>query len=142
MGPAGGHEVECTACGSRFQVKGKGTYEVQRHWDIKHKDRLSKGETASSRMVAEGSSKIDSLKLWHLTKKSKEAGNKDEEENQIGVMEMGEEHSKKRGLQNLFCRNLRCFVAQSLLSRFTRFSCGEKFNQKLCLWRKKDKYQV
>ena len=45
-------------------------------------------------------------------------------------------------LQNLFCRNLRCFVAKSVLSRFTRFSCGEKLNQKMCLWRKKDKYQV
>ena len=28
-------------------------------------------------------------------------------------------------LQNLFCRNLRCFVAKSVLSRFTRF-CVEK----------------
>ena len=28
-------------------------------------------------------------------------------------------------LQNLFCRNLRCFVAKSILSRFTRF-CVEK----------------
>ena len=28
--------------------------------------------------------------------------------------------------QNLFCRNLRCFVAKSVLSRFTRFLCGEK----------------
>ena len=34
------------------------------------------------------------------------------------------------------------FVAKSVLSRFTRFLCGENLNQKLCLWRKKDKYQV
>ena len=52
------------------------------------------------------------------------------------------------------CRNQRCFVAKSVLSQFTLFCrkicfvrihallCGEKLNQKLCLWRKKDKYQV
>ena len=55
---------------------------------------------------------------------------------------------------NQFCHNLHCFVAKSDLLQFTLFCreicfvaiyallCGEKFNQKLCLWRKKDKYQV
>ena len=50
--------------------------------------------------------------------------------------------------------NLCCFVVKLILSRFTHFCrkicfvaiyaplCGEKFNQKLCLWRKKDKYHV
>ena len=44
--------------------------------------------------------------------------------------------------QNLFCRNLRCFVAKSVLLQFFALLCGEKLNQKLCLWRKKDKYPV
>ena len=55
---------------------------------------------------------------------------------------------------NQFCHNLHCLVAKSDLLQFTLFCreicfvaiyallCGEKFNQKLCLWRKKDKYQV
>ena len=55
---------------------------------------------------------------------------------------------------NQFCHNLHCLVAKSDLLQFTLFCreicfvaiyallCGEKLNQKLCLWRKKDKYQV
>ena len=55
---------------------------------------------------------------------------------------------------NLFCHNSCCFVVKSVLLPYTLFCCeryfvaiyallcGEKFNQKLCLWRKKDKYQV
>ena len=50
---------------------------------------------------------------------------------------------------NLFCHNMCCFVAKSALFKFTLFCCeiyfvaiyallrGGKFNQKLCLWRKK-----
>ena len=53
-----------------------------------------------------------------------------------------------------YVEKLSCFVAKSVLLQFTLFCreicfvaiyallCGEKFNQKLCLWRKKDKYQV
>ena len=53
-----------------------------------------------------------------------------------------------------FCCDLRCFVAKTVLSRFTRFCrensfvaiyallCGEKLNPKLYMWRKNDKYQV
>ena len=37
--------------------------------------------------------------------------------------------------------HLRCFVAKSVLSRFTPFCVENKFNQKL-LVEKKDKYQV
>ena len=60
--------------------------------------------------------------------------------------------------QNVLCgemwRNLLQIVAKSVLLQFTLFCreicfvaiyaflCGEKVNQKLCLWRKKDKYQV
>ena len=106
MGPAETYEVECTACGGRFQVKGKGTYEVQRHWDVKHMDRLSKGEKASSRMVAQGSGKIDALKNWQLTKKddTKDVDNKDNQENEIGNMELdeaAEEQSKKSGFEDI-----------------------------------------
>ena len=43
-------------------------------------------------------------------------------------------------LQNLLCYDLRCFVAKSVLSRNTRFCVEKSWNQKLCLWRKKDKY--
>ena len=55
---------------------------------------------------------------------------------------------------NLFCHNSCCFVVKSVLLPYTLFCweryfvaiyallCGEKFNQKLCLWRKMDKYQV
>ena len=55
---------------------------------------------------------------------------------------------------NQFCHNLHCLVAKSDLLQFTLFCrkicfvaiyallCGEKFNQKLCLWKRKDKYQV
>ena len=51
-----------------------------------------------------------------------------------------------------FLHKSRCFVVKSLLLPFTLFCCercfvaiyallcGEKLNQKLCLWRKKDKY--
>ena len=40
-----------------------------------------------------------------------------------------------------FC-DLCCFVAKSVLTRFTHF-CVEKVGAiKLCLWRKNDKYQV
>ena len=45
---------------------------------------------------------------------------------------------------NLFC----CFVAKSAIyavlprNLFCRDLCGEKFIEKLCLWRKKDKYEV
>ena len=50
---------------------------------------------------------------------------------------------------NQFCHNLHCLVAKSDLLQFTLFCreicfvviyallCGEKLNQKLCLWRKK-----
>ena len=34
-----GNEVECTACGLRLQVRGKGKFEIERHWEQKHKDR-------------------------------------------------------------------------------------------------------
>ena len=49
-----------------------------------------------------------------------------------------------------FCCDLRCFVAKTVLSRFTRFCrensfvaiyallCGEKMNQELHMWRKND----
>ena len=55
---------------------------------------------------------------------------------------------------NLFCQNSCCFVVKSVLLPYTLFCCeryfvaiyallcGEKFNQKLCLWRKMDKYQL
>ena len=58
---------------------------------------------------------------------------------------------KKNVETNLFCHNLCCFVAKPILLPFCReinfvaiyaFLRGEKFRQKLCLWRKKDKYQV
>ena len=38
--------------------------------------------------------------------------------------------------------NLHSFVVKSVLSQFTHFLCAEKFNQKLPMWRKNDKYQV
>ena len=44
--------------------------------------------------------------------------------------------------QNLFYRNLRCFVVKPVLLRFTHFPRGEKFSLKCCLWRKNDKYNV
>ena len=44
-------------------------------------------------------------------------------------------------LQNLFCRNLRCFVVKSVLSRFTRF-CVEKTLTNKYAFEEKDKYQV
>ena len=40
------------------------------------------------------------------------------------------------------CRNLRCFVAKSVLLRFTRFHVEKIWTKKLCLWRKKDKYHI
>ena len=55
---------------------------------------------------------------------------------------------------NLFCHNSCCSVAKSGLLPFTLFCrkiyfvaiyallCGEQLNQNLCLWRKKDKYEV
>ena len=52
---------------------------------------------------------------------------------------------------NLVCHNSGSFVAKSVLMPFLAQNvfvaiyallCGEKYNQKLCLWRKKDKYQV
>ena len=54
----------------------------------------------------------------------------------------------------VFPNKLTFFLAKSVLSQFTLFCreiyfvaisallCGEKLNQKLCLWRKKDKYHV
>ena len=44
--------------------------------------------------------------------------------------------------QNLFCCNLRCFVAKPVLSRFTHFLCGDKSRPKCCPWRKNDIYHV
>ena len=53
-----------------------------------------------------------------------------------------------------FCRYLCCFVAKSALLPFMLYLreinfvaiyallCGEKFIEKLCLWRKKNKYEV
>ena len=41
---------------------------------------------------------------------------------------------------SLLC-DLRCFAAKSLLLRFTLWR-GEKLSQKLCPWRKNDKYEV
>ena len=38
--------------------------------------------------------------------------------------------------QNLFCCNLRCFVAKPVLLRFTHFLCGDKLRPKCCPWRK------
>ena len=55
---------------------------------------------------------------------------------------------------NLFCHYLCCFVAKSALLPVTLYwrkiyivamytlLCEEKFIQKLCMWRKKDKYEV
>ena len=55
---------------------------------------------------------------------------------------------------SLICPNKSCFVAKFVLSKFTLICreigciavnallCGEKLNQKLRLWRKKDKYHV
>ena len=40
-------------------------------------------------------------------------------------------------LQNLSCRNLRCFVAKSVLSQFTRFLCEKKIESKIVLVEKK-----
>ena len=47
-----GKDVECTACGLQLQVRSK--YDLQRHWETKHQDRLNKGEKASSRIAAGG----------------------------------------------------------------------------------------
>ena len=41
----------------------------------------------------------------------------------------------------LLC-DLRCFVAKSVLSWFTHFGVEKNLCQKLCMWRKKDKYEV
>ena len=41
-------EVECTVCSERLQVKSKA--DLQRHWERKHKVRLDRGETPSSRI--------------------------------------------------------------------------------------------
>ena len=38
--------------------------------------------------------------------------------------------------------DLRCFVAKSVMSPFFVLWRGEKLSQKLCLWRKNDKYEV
>ena len=40
----------------------------------------------------------------------------------------------------LFFRDLRCFDANSILSRFTHFCVEQKFTQICCLWSKNDKY--
>ena len=42
---------------------------------------------------------------------------------------------------SLLC-DLRCFVAKSVLSRFTRFGVEKNWAKKFYLWRKKDKYEV
>ena len=43
--------------------------------------------------------------------------------------------------QNMFCCNLRYFVAKPVLLPFTHFLCGDKFQPKCCPWRKNDNYQ-
>ena len=43
---------------------------------------------------------------------------------------------------NLFYCHIRCFAAKDILSRFTRFCVEKNLTNKLCLWRKMDKYQV
>ena len=60
-----------------------------------------------------------------------------------------------QNMENIcYVEKLSCFVAKSVLLQFTLFCreicfvviyallCGEKLNQNLCLWRKKDKCQV
>ena len=54
-----GNEVECTACGLRLQVRGKGKFEIERHWETKHKDRVGR-ESASFKLVSDGFHNVDS----------------------------------------------------------------------------------
>ena len=42
----------------------------------------------------------------------------------------------------LSCRDLRCFDAKSILSRFTHFSVEQKLTHKSCPWSTNDKYDV
>ena len=42
----------------------------------------------------------------------------------------------------LSCRDLRCFDAKSILSRFTHFSVEQKLTHKSCPWSTHDKYDV
>ena len=42
----------------------------------------------------------------------------------------------------LSCRDLRCFDAKYILSRFTHFCVEQKITNKSCLWRQNDKYHV
>ena len=98
--------MECTACGVRLQVRGKGKFEIERHWETKHKDRLDKNEKASYKIVAEDFHRVDDL----FNKKRKEnpkgggdkddsGGDKDEEQiDNLELEETVEKESRKRGL--------------------------------------------
>ena len=45
-------------------------------------------------------------------------------------------------LQNLFLERFMLFCCKISFVAIYALLCGKKFRQKLCLWRKNDKYQV
>ena len=105
-----GNEVECTACGLRLQVRGKGKFEIERHWEQKHKDRGGR-ENASFKLVADGFHNVDNLWKKKAEKAEKdgggtnvEGGDKVEEETGVDDLELQEsvgKESRKRDLNEI-----------------------------------------
>ena len=94
--------MECTACGLQLQVRSK--YDLQRHWETKHKDRLDKNEKASSRMIAGDTETLADFLARKKKVDTKDGGEMVEEEKEQEDMELEEgvgEESKKRGLDEI-----------------------------------------
>ena len=79
-----GKYVECTACGLQLQVRSK--YDLQRHWETKHKDRLDKNEKPTSKIVAGDTETMIDFLARKKKLSTKDGGEMVEEENKADSM--------------------------------------------------------